>query len=892
MTARPAAGAARDERPLVLAVDDEPKVLRALERMLSESAAGPRLRFIGVGRPGQALEVLETERPDLILLDVRLPEMSGYELCERILSREEHALTPVVFVTAVGDEESRSRGFAAGAADVIAKPVEPATLWATASKLLRMESSWRGLDSAGTSKRLYAPDAWDRFKDAVRERVGPGSEGERALARAGPGELYDLAKPLGVVDRVLARCLADFFAIPLVTAIDPRRVQASLLPAAFCRNNLVVPIRVDGGGTRAVLTNPFDTELLDTLSRVVWKRGEPDLAIAEPDVIRTFFTFGTMGAASPTVGAEMNRHAVLNADRVPEASDGDDLNREVSVLTNDLLRLAVTSRASDVHIEPKGAHAVIRLRVDGDLEEVRRVGSDQSRRLIARFKALGGMDVAEKRKPQDGALEVIVHGRRFKLRLATTSTPHGESVVIRLLDPFAQPPSLEELGVSPDQADTLRGFMARSAGLVLVVGPTGAGKSTTIFSLLDCVGGDRRSVITVEDPVEYRIPFANQQQVDEKAGVTFESLLRSAVRQDPDILLLGEIRDLFSAKASLDFSSSGHLTVSSMHSANSTTAIFRLERLGVERGSMADSILGVVAQKLLKSLCEHCRRVRPITPEEASWLEPFDPDVPDEVAEPLGCPNCRGTGFFGRTGVFEVLRFDPQVARVVRDGSPISHIRNMVGERGDVLIGQHAVDKVRALECSPGQVYEGVLLEEIRREPDGERSVVTTEHSPERRRASRRSDPAPTTSGAEPGSSTPQHAEDAATAEANILVVEDDPVGGTIVERYLQGAGYRVTLARDGAEALIQLGSASFDLVVSDINMPNLDGLKLVEIMMQKGLDTPVVLLTADSESDTEAQGLEMGVEDFITKPVKKNVLLLRIGRILERRARRRGGGR
>ena len=344
-------------------------------------------------------------------------------------------------------------------------------------------------------------------------------------------------------------------------------------------------------------------------------------------------------------------------------------------------------------------------------------------------------------------------------------------------------------------------------------------------------------MITVEDPVEYRIPFANQQQVNEKTGVTFESLLRSAVRQDPDVLLLGEMRDAFSAKASLNFASSGHLTLTTMHSANATTAIFRMERLGVERGAMADTILAVVAQKLLKRVCERCRSVRPPTDEEIEMLAPSTDEVLGEVADPVGCPACRQTGFRGRVGIYEVLTFDPEVARMVREGTPISDIRQAVTDRGDVLIAQHAIQKVREKVCSPRQVYQGVLLEEALKAAPRE---------------------APTPS---PPVHQPQPIPGGAQA-ASILVVEDDPDGRALIERYLVGANHEVTTASDGAEALMHLRSRQFDVVVSDINMPNLDGLKLVEIMVQKGLATPVVFLTAGTSEDVEASCLRLGAED------------------------------
>lgn len=875
-----------DQRdPVILAVDDDDAVLAALERILGRAG----YKVLGVEHPERALELLDDLTPDLILLDVLMPGMSGYELCARIREREALEYVPVVFVTVLGRPEDRARAFAAGAADVVEKPFEVEEVVEVVTRHLEAQDRWCSLrDDQAREHRLFDPGAWGEFQEYLRRELDLAEEDRTTLESATPGELYELGGDLEIGPRTMARYVADFLSVPSVTGLDPGNVAPGLLPAPFCRANLVVPLEIEEGegeeGGMVLVSNPFDWELLDTLRRTFWEKKEPvRVAVAEPDVIESFFTYGEGGGPGlvEAVGDQAGA-PTLNADEEPEKDAEDWEQHRVIALANELLRRAVSERASDIHVEPKGDQAVIRFRVDGDLQDVRSVDRDRCRRLIARFKALGELDVAEKRKPQDGALEAVIHDRRFKLRLSTAPTTYGESLVVRLIEPFLSAPELEELGMSPEQAEKLRGFVGRSAGLLLMVGPAGSGKSTTIFSLVEEIEGSNRNVITVEDPVEYRIPFANQQQVNEKAGATFETLLRSAVRQDPDILIVGEIRDLFSAKAALDFASSGHLTLSTMHSANATTAVFRLERLGVQRGAMADAVLGVVAQKLLKQLCEECRQVRPITDEEAEWLRPFTDEVPDEVAEAVGCPACRETGYRGRTGVFEILAVDGEVARLVREGASIARIRRRVAERGDVLVARAAVDKVRSLTCSLAQVRERVLLEETERGPEG---------GPEGATEAATTAPA---AGTQEGEETDAEKAALAPAEAEassdgdgagqVLVVEDDPEGQELIRRFLEGAGHDVVVAGDGAEALIHLGSERLDVVVSDINMPNLDGLKLIEIMTQKGLDIPVIFLTAESGTKTEVRGLELGAEDYLTKPVEKDVLRVRVKRVLERR--------
>ena len=405
--------------------------------------------------------------------------------------------------------------------------------------------------------------------------------------------------------------------------------------------------------------------------------------------------------------------------------------------------------------------------------------------------------------------------------------------------------------MSDEQSETLIELVHRTQGLIAVVGPTGSGKTTTLYSLLGHVDCSARNLISVEDPVEYRIPHANQQQVNEKAGITFEVLLRSVVRQDPDILFLGEMRDLFSAKSAVDFASTGHVTISTLHTSNATTAVFRLERMGIDRGTVADTVLAVVAQRLVKELCPYCKKKAATSQEEAAMLSPFTDEVPAEVAHPVGCLKCNNSGYHGREGVFEVLTFDNSIREMVRSGQPIAAIRQALRRRGDVLISHHAVEKVRDLICSPGDVCEKVLVEELGPE--------TASIPVPNRDSSRR----------------------------HVLIVDDEEDIRRMVAHLLEGAGHRVTAAEDAVGALLELGKGHVDLVISDVNMPGLDGFKLVEMARQKGMDVPLVFLTSRSSAEDEVRGLRLGASDYIKKPVDRNALLLSVGKILADNPRR-----
>ncbi len=844
-------------KPLILVVDDNHDQLMLMERFLTSSGYNVVAADSGL----KGLETINNVKPDLVLLDVMMPGMNGYEVCSRLQKNNETACIPVIFITALGEEQDKARAFSVGAVDYLVKPVQKEILLQKARTHLKTNTRWKELhkDDAPSEEGVQLSD-FLQFKEFLLGQLDLEPDKKAKFSAILPSKIYSISRYLGITNSQIAKYMADFLKLPYISQINPYDVQLGVLPISFCRTNLVVALNNGAKENTFVLSNPFNWELLDSLSKLTEQDQTFKLIITEPEHIELLFKYeADLGGEAPvkkvTPVEDTQKIEGPTSVSFEQMSKAEIEKHPIVYIANTMINKAVSERASDIHIEPKETETVVRLRVDGDLRDSFTLKKNTGVMLISRLKVLGGLDLAEKRRPQDGSFAATINNKTFRLRLATTSTPNGESLIIRLLEPSVKPKELEELGMADKQVNAMINFADQTHGLILIVGPTGSGKTTTIYSFLSHIDCKTRSLTSVEDPVEYSIPFANQQQVNEKAGVSFESLLKSSVRQDPDILFLGEVRDQYSAKMSIDFASTGHLTVTTLHTSNATTAIFRLERLGIDRGTMADTLIGVVAQRLLKKLCPHCKQIVQISQEEIDILSPFTDEIPSQVAHPVGCPKCNNTGYYGREGIYEIIKLDPEISEMVRSSMSIAEIRSFIRERGDFLISYHAVEKVKELLFSPKDVYETVLVEEL---------------AFEQKRPKKEAHRIPVI-------------EEKIKDKISILVVEDDKDSQRLIARFLENHGYTVAPAEDGVDALLQLGKDEFDLIISDVNMPNLDGFKLLEMKSQKGIETPVIFLTSIADPEDTKRGFDLGAVDYIRKPTRKDVLLTKVKNVLEK---------
>jgi type IV pilus assembly protein PilB len=354
---------------------------------------------------------------------------------------------------------------------------------------------------------------------------------------------------------------------------------------------------------------------------------------------------------------------------------------------NSVIARAVKERASDIHIEPQDGELCIRFRVDGVLRTTTSVPLGRGPAIVSRLKVMSELDIAERRVPQDGRIGLRMGDRELDLRVATLPTVGGESVVVRLLDRSTVAPDLAELGFSPATLARFESCYRQPHGLVLVTGPTGSGKTTTMYAALSRLNDTRRKIITVEDPVEYRLPGINQVQVHPKAGLTFASGLRSMLRCDPDVIMVGEIRDVETARIAVDSALTGHLVLATIHTNDAASALVRITEMGVEPFLVASAIRGVMSQRLARRLCRDCREESPLSRTALADLATFEPldwesDEPRRIHRARGCTRCSGSGYHGRFAIGEMLVADDKIERLVVDRTSAAEIRTAARQAG------------------------------------------------------------------------------------------------------------------------------------------------------------------------------------------------------------------
>jgi len=460
------------------------------------------------------------------------------------------------------------------------------------------------------------------------------------------------------------------------TRIDPLKLDARTLAAIvskpFALKHVMVPIRLDARRLTVAMVNPFDRSALANIEHATGFIVEPVLGLR----VEILKTINEIFAFERSIQkAERARNASFDIGNLEQLVDiGSDAELDSSdqhvVRAVDLLfQYAFEQRASDIHIEPKRERSVVRLRIDGRLHDTHSIPRQVYPGFVSRIKIMARMDIAEKRRPQDGRIKTVHKESEVELRVSTVPVAFGEKVVIRIFDPTILLQDIPALGFSPEQMTTYKGLLKRPHGIILVTGPTGSGKTTTLYSSLQAISSPDVNIITIEDPIEMVHEPFNQIAVQEAVGISFANALRSVLRQDPDIIMVGEIRDTETAQYAVQAALTGHLVFSTLHTNTAVGAITRLVDLGIERFLIASTVIGLVAQRLLRLVCPACAEPATLSL-EAGMLLGIPPDADtSRVRQGQGCEKCRKTGFFGRTAAYEVMEISDRMRVMIRDGA-------------------------------------------------------------------------------------------------------------------------------------------------------------------------------------------------------------------------------
>ncbi len=507
---------------------------------------------------------------------------------------------------------------------------------------------------------------------------------EALLAHSESGErLGEALVNLGFLSEgTVTQALAEQLGIPLVDlrAVTPEPDAVKLVPETVARNYGVLPLRVHDdelavavsgalpAAARAELESVSGKKVLLALAPAVDIRRSVDRAY---DVLADVGTLTAGFTVADTVRAEVAAEALAIDHNAPV----------VQVVTR-ILTQAVRERASDIHLEPQDTGVRVRFRIDGALHDTVRLPLSMAQALVSRLKIMSDMNIVERRRAQDGQFELTVDGRSLDVRVATVATIWGEKAVLRLLDKSKSLLELRRLGMTGDTRSDFSRLIKSPFGMVLCAGPTGSGKTTTLYAALSEINDAERNITTIEDPVEYVFPEINQIQINTAADITFAGGLRAILRQDPDVILVGEIRDVETARIAVQSALTGHLVLSSVHATDSTFALYRFLDMGIESFLVASSVIGIVAQRLVRRTCPACREPYTPTADELAWYEQAGGKPKDDFSHGVGCNFCANTGYQERVGVYELLRVTPELRRLVVEQAPHEHLRALALEQG------------------------------------------------------------------------------------------------------------------------------------------------------------------------------------------------------------------
>ncbi|MEI6262618.1 MAG: ATPase, T2SS/T4P/T4SS family [Deltaproteobacteria bacterium] len=687
---------------------------------------------------------------------------------------------------------------------------------------------------------------------------------------------------MGIInDEMIAKALASQLKIPFLRLGNvqiPKEV-IDLVPREMAENYLLLPVKVIRKQLIIAMANPLEFYAMDDL-RFITKMDIFVTVAPQNDILFAIHEFYPRQNLGKTLGPDVRfgeNIEIVGQAKEKEHNVQDLLNLTelppVVRFTNTVLAEAIKMKASDVHIEPQKDNVVIRYRIDGIMREIMQIDKQIHLSLVSRIKIISNMDISIRRKPQDGRAQVKVGDSRYDLRISTLPASYGEKVTIRILNPNAGGMGITELGFSEKDLRHFMEAIVRPQGIILVTGPTGSGKSSTLYTVLKQLNSPKVNIVTVEDPVEFDIAGINQVQINPKAGVTFADGLRSILRQDPDIVMVGEIRDGETAKIAFQAAQTGHLVLSTLHTNDAPSAVTRLLDMGVDSFVIADSLLAVIGQRLVRGICKKCKIPDPLTPQIFDQLEfVINTDRTKKFWKGAGCEACQYSGYMGRLGIFELLMITPTIKEILSRNVAAITIRKAADKEGFSTLNMDGIAKAfmglttieEVFRVAPPE-YDDAAQESLDNAMKNREPVSVSDqyeaHKPE------------------PPSSIGSIRPD------KILIVDDNLVVLKILKNILESENFMIVSATNGIEALKIAVQEKPDLIITDYIMPEMDGMALIT-KLKSQLTTrfiPVIMLTAKDEVDAEVEVINAGADDYLTKPVNPKRLIVRINRLLSR---------
>jgi general secretion pathway protein E len=483
--------------------------------------------------------------------------------------------------------------------------------------------------------------------------------------------------------------------------IAPEPEAIRLIPEAMARKYAVIPVALEGNNLRVAMANPSDIIALEALASISQKRIEPEAASAEEVSEAIDFNYKDYARIEKQISSISS---IENGKEPRTIVIDTQTEAPVAQALTLIIDEAVKARASDIHLHPGEDKLAVRYRIDGTLHEMFSLPLTTLTQLISRIKIMAGMNIAEHHRPQDGQFSVNTKGRQIDIRVAIIATVCGEMAVMRLLDKSRASLNLKELGFLPESLAKYENMLKVPYGVILVSGPTGAGKTTTLYASLNSLDQSERNIITVEDPVEYRFSKINQIQVNPRAGITFASGLRSILRLDPDVILIGEIRDAETAGIAIQSALTGHLVLSSIHANDAVGVVSRLLDLGVEPFLVSSALIGVVAQRMVRRVCPNCGRPAKASPEDKLIYSQETGQTREDFIQGAGCKSCADSGYRGRTGIFEILVTSDEIKSLLVRGANASELRTQAIKEGMTTLLKDGMNKVTLGMTTPAEV--------------------------------------------------------------------------------------------------------------------------------------------------------------------------------------------